>query len=335
MDQPLPAGKFPGDLLESFLSALHVEDPSLLIGPRVGEDIAAVDVAEDDTLILTSDPITFVSDALGRYPVVINANDIATSGATPRWFLVTLLAPPGTTPRRVLGILSELAKTCRKQGISLCGGHTEITEAVTRPVVTGMMAGTVERARLLDKRDMKPGDVVLLTKAVAVEGTAIIAHEFEGRLLALGFSKEEISTCKGFIHQLSVLREAGMAGNHEGVRAMHDVTEGGLATALEELSVSGGHRIRADLERIPVFHETASICKTLNLNPMGLIGSGSLLICCRKDTSDSLLEKLKAAGIQATRIAEVLKPGRGVAAFDNAAPAPWPHFDVDEITRLY
>ncbi len=188
---------------------------------------------------------------------------------------------------------------------------------------------------LLDKRHMKTGDVVLLTKAVAVEGTAIIAHEFGARLLASGFSQQEIASCKQFIHQLSVLREAEIAGTHDGVTAMHDVTEGGLATALEELSIAGGHRIRADVERIPLFHETEKISRALNLNPMGLIGSGSLLICCSKETSKNLLEKLTAADIRAARIGEVLDPGRGVAAFENASPVKWPHFDVDEITHLY
>jgi len=335
MGRPLPAGKFPGDLLESFLKALNIEDPSILIEARAGEDIAAVDISNEETLILTSDPITFVSDALGYYPVLINANDIATSGATPRWFLGTLLAPPGTSPREVFGILYEMAETCRKWHISLCGGHTEITDAVTRPVITGMMAGTVKRSKLLDKRHMKTGDVVLLTKAVAVEGTAIIAHEFEGRLLASGFSQEDIASCKQFIDQLSVLKEADIAGNHEGVMAMHDVTEGGLATALDELSIAGGYRIRADLERIPRYRETDQVCRAVDIHPMGLIGSGSLLVCCSRETSKDLLEKLTAADIQAACIGEVLEPGRGVAAFENAKPAKWPHFDVDEITHLF
>ena len=335
MDQPLPAGKFPGDLLASFLETLDIDDPSILIEARVGEDIAAVDISDEDALVLKSDPITFVSDGLGYYAVLINANDIATSGARPRWFLGTLLVPPGTTPREIFGILNDMAETCRRWHISLCGGHTEITDAVTRPVITGTMAGTVKHSKLLDKRHMKTGDAVLLTKAVAVEGTALIAHEFEDRLLASGSSKEDIACCKEFINHLSILREAEIAGDHNGVTAMHDVTEGGLATALEELSVAGGYRIRAELDRIHRFPETAKVCRALDINPMGLIGSGSLLICCRKDTSKDLLDRLAAADITATGIGEVLEPGRGVAAFENGKPAQWPHFNVDEITHLY
>jgi hypothetical protein len=108
MDQPLPAGKFPGDLLASFLKTLDIDEPSILIEARVGEDIAAVDISDEETLVLKSDPITFVSDGLGYYAVLINTNDIATSGARPRWFLGTLLVPPGTTPREIFGILNDM-----------------------------------------------------------------------------------------------------------------------------------------------------------------------------------------------------------------------------------
>ncbi|MCF8068004.1 MAG: HAD-IA family hydrolase [Desulfobacterales bacterium] len=335
MGLPLPAGKFPGALLETFLNDLNVEDSSVLIKARMGEDIAALDISGEETLILKSDPITFVSDSIGYYTVLINSNDIATSGATPRWLLTTLLLPPGITPSEVYHILYELSDTCSKWGITLCGGHTEITDAVTRPVVTGMLAGTVARSKLIDKRNMQTGDRILLTKGVAVEGTAIISHEFESRLKESGLQQKEIEDCKQFINQLSILTEAEIAGNHKGVTAMHDVTEGGLATALEELSIAGGYKIRAEINKIPLFSETEKICAALNINPMGLIGSGSLLICCNKETSDNLVKKLTASDIKVTCIGEVIDRGRGVNAFQNENPVKWPVFEVDEITHLY
>ena len=135
--------------------------------------------------------------------------------------------------------------------------------------------------------------------------------------------------------QLSILREAEIARSHEGVTAMHDVTEGGLATALEELSVAGGHKLRAETDMITVFPETERVCAALNINPMGLIGSGSLLICCSRKTSGGLIEKLTAAHISTSCIGEVLETGRGVMAVEKGKPANWPLFEVDEITRLY
>lgn len=332
---PLPTGKFPNDLLRRYLEAFDFADPSVIIHPGIGEDTAAVTVEGEEVLILKSDPITFVTDAIGHYAVAINANDIATAGATPRWFLTTLLFPPGFTPAEIFAVLRDLETVCRRRGITLCGGHTEITDAVTRPVVCGMLAGTVTRSKLIDKRDMRPGDRVLLTKGVAVEGTTIIAREFEVRLTELGIPEEEIAWCRGLLDQISVLDEARIAAESPGTSAMHDVTEGGLATALEELGAAGGHRIRVRMESIPVFPQTAALCRLLGIHPLGLIGSGSLLICCREEHVKDLIRRLFEAGIQVTVIGEVLAEGTGIEALREGIETEWPRFEVDELTRLF
>jgi len=332
---PLPAGKLPNDLLEEILHDFDFDDPAVLIRPGVGEDIAAINVKNDEVLTLKSDPITFASDALGRYAVIINANDIATSGAIPRWFLTTLLLHCGITGFEIGRIMQDLHKVCRERGISLCGGHTEITDSVTRPVVTGMMVGTVAKNRLIDKRNIKSGDRVLLTKAVAVEGTSIIAREFGEKLRHLGQTESEINGCRKFLQDISILKEAKIAGALDGVSAMHDVTEGGLATALEELSIAGRHKIRVDLNRIPIYPQTRKICSLLDIDPLGLIGSGSLLICCSKDDSEDLMSQIRKAGITVTAIGNVMGKGRGIEAVRDTRRAEWPRFEVDEITRLF
>lgn len=332
---PLSPGKLPNDLLENFLDGFDFHDPSVLINAGVGEDAAAVDIAKEEVLVIKSDPITFATDAIGHYAVLINANDIATSGAIPRWFLTTLLFPSGVTASSIRQVMHELESVCRRWSITLCGGHTEITDAVTRPVITGMLAGTVSRNRLIDKRNIRPGDNVLLTKAVAVEGTAIIAREFGARLRVLGMTESDIETCKQFLFSISILEEAQIARDCDGVSAMHDITEGGLATALMELSIAGEHRIRVNMDRIPVFPQTEKICSLLGIDPMGLIGSGSLLICSRKNTTETLMDSIRDAGIDIARIGEVMEAGRGVEAWSKAGPAAWPSFEVDEITRLY
>ena len=335
MGLPLPGGKLPNDLLHEFLKQFGFEDPSVLIKPGVGEDTAAVDVQRDEVLVLKSDPITFATDAIGKYAVLVNANDIATAGAAPRWFLSTLMFPVGTSAFSIQRVMAELSDICRQSGITLCGGHTEITDAVSRPVVTGMMAGTIVRRRLIHKQNIKPGDRILLTKGVAVEGTAIIAREFGKRLKRLGVAEADIAKCRRFLDHISVLKEAAIAGDVEGVSAMHDVTEGGLATALEELSIAGGHHIRITMEQIPIYRETARICGLLKLDPLGLIGSGSLIICCRQYSSEILQEKLAAEQIPVAVIGEVREAGQGVEAVRNRQPAPWPTFETDEITRLF
>jgi len=335
MGVPLPAGKLPNDLLREFLNEFQFDDPSLLIHPGVGEDIAAVDIADEQVLVLKSDPITFATDSIGQYAVLINANDIATSGAVPRWLLTTLLLPYGITPSEIKHIVDELKDICRQCNITLCGGHTEITDAVSRPVVTGMMAGTVERSDLIDKRNMNTGDKVLLTKSVAVEGTAIIAREFGDRLKNLGMSEKEIIKCRKFLSNISIIPEATIAAQYKQTSAMHDVTEGGLATALQELSTAGGHQIRIDLETIPVFAETRKICSLLEIDPLGLIGSGSLLICCSEKESPNLMVAVRKAGIEVACIGKVTKKGQGVEARKNKKQDAWPSFEVDEITKLF
>jgi hydrogenase expression/formation protein HypE len=351
---PLPTGKFPNDLLGRFLADLIPEDPALFVRPRVGEDVAVVDlsaaglpgaagpagtVPDLGLLVLKSDPITFATDSPGRYAVLVNANDVATSGATPRWLLATCLFPANSTPSEILATLTELRDACSDWGITLCGGHTEITDAVTHAVVVGALVGTVARDGLIDKHAMREGDRVLLTKRLAVEGTALIARELGPRLLDLGMTAEEIERCRAFLSRVSILPEARVAAASGVVAALHDVTEGGLATALEEFGLAGGHRIRADLDRIPVFPETRRVCQLLGIDPLGLIGSGSLLIACRPGGAASLIAQLTAEGIEATIIGEVLEPappgGAIVEGMCAGAPAEWPRFAVDEVARLF
>jgi HAD superfamily hydrolase (TIGR01509 family) len=335
MGQPLSGGKLPNKFLEEFLDQFDFNDPSILIRPNVGEDFAAVDVNNEEVLILKTDPITFATDSIGSYAVLVNANDIATSGAVPRWFLTTLFFPRGITAFDIWKVMHELKTVCQKWNITLCGGHTEITDAVTRPVVTGLMAGTVSKKDLIDKRHMKSGDKILLTKGIAVEGTAIIAREFEVKLKRLGMSESEIETCKQFLSQISILKEAQIAASFKGVSAMHDITEGGLSTAVEELSVAGRHRVRIEMDKIPVYPQTQRVCQLLGIHPLGLIGSGSLLICCRQNCCERLTEKIRAAGLHTACIGEVLQEGRGIEVIQDGESAEWPHFEVDELTRLF
>lgn len=335
LGQPLPAGKLPNDLLQQFLEKYGFDDPSVIIKPGIGEDTAAVDIAGAEVLVLKSDPITFATESAGEYAVIVNANDIATSGAMPQWFLTTLLFPPGTSAGIIGETMGELSKVCRRWNITLCGGHTEITDAVTRPVVTGMMTGTVKKSHLIDKRNIQSGDRIFVTKAVAVEGTAIIAREFGRRLAELGVEAAVVEHCRSFLNFISILPEARLAASAQGVSAMHDVTEGGLATALEELSIAGNHRLQLHLEKIPVYPETERICRLLDIDPLGLIGSGSLIICCRKDSGAVLQEQVRKAGVAITQIGNVCQEGSGIESLHKNRPAPWPRFERDEITRLF
>jgi hydrogenase maturation factor len=295
----------------------------------VGQDVAALEIAGAEVLVAHPDPITLAGSEVGRFAVMVNANDIATSGANPRWFLATVLLPVGTTASEAVCLMRDISEACHSLGVDLVGGHTEVTDAVTRPTVAGTMLGTIARADLREKRAMRTGDRIVLTARVAVEGTALLAMELGERLKELGMTDDEVAACHGFAERLSVLPAARVARGFAGVRAMHDVTEGGLATGLREFAEAGGCGVRVDVHRVPVYPETRRVCELLGADPLGLIGSGSMLVACSPDETASLVGALEAAGIEATDFGEVVE-GSGVTATDGE----WPVFEVDEAARL-
>jgi len=335
MGRPLKGGKLPQELLDDFLSEFAFSDPAVLNWPGIGEDTAAVDVGGEEVIVVTSDPITFATDAIGEYAVLVNGNDIVTSGGTPRWFLTTLLFPVNTTASEIRCVMAELASVCKRASVTLCGGHTEITDGVSRTIVNGMMIGTVQRERFLDKKSMQPGDQILLTKGVAIEGTALIAREFGKQLLDQGVDERTIKRAQTFLSRISVLEEGRIAAASEGVTALHDITEGGIATALEEFSIAGGFSIEVQVDQIPLLPETEAVCAPFGINPLGLIGSGGLLICCRPSGLRRLQDELESAGIMAAVIGSVTDGEPGIVARDGLTEVAWPRFDVDEITRLF
>ncbi|MBM3264890.1 MAG: AIR synthase family protein, partial [candidate division Zixibacteria bacterium] len=291
MDKPYPVGKLPTEDLERILRRYAcVSDPRVLIGPGVGRDAAAISFGAT-TLVAKSDPITFATERLGWYAVHVNANDIAVMGAVPKWFMATLLLPEGaTTPALIDGIFSGLSEACQSLGVTLCGGHTEITYGLTRPIVAGHMMGETETGRLVSAADAKTGDDIVLTKGIAIEGVAVLAVEKE-TLLRQTFPSTFVNVCRAYLDTpgISVVAEARIAMQHGGVHAMHDPTEGGLATGFREVCAAAnvGGLIFAD--RIPVLPETETLCRLFGLDPLGLIASGALILAVAPDRSLSLV----------------------------------------------
>ena len=334
MGLPLGPGKLPADLLVRFLSELSFDDPSVRIGPGMGEDTAVVDPGGSDLLVMTSDPITFAGDAAGLYAVAVNANDMATSGALPRWLITVLLFPPGSTPSEIHGLMEEVCAACRRWHIAPCGGHTEITDAATRPVVVGTMVGTVDRDGLVDKRSMRPGDVLLMTKSAGLEGTAILAREFGERLRRAGIGEEILERASALISRISVVEEARVCASFSpAVSAMHDVTEGGVATALAELSEAGGFGLFVTPGEIPVLEEDPPHRRGPGNRPLrpDRIGESPHLLPAPPKVP-GLLEAIENLGIRAQRIGEVLDRPAGN---ETDGGGPFPSFEVDEITRIF
>jgi hydrogenase expression/formation protein HypE len=330
-----------GKLDMEFLAALleqyaHTDDERVVIGPRVGEDALVVDFG-DRFLVAKTDPITFATDEIGWYAVNVNANDIATTGATCRWFLATLLLPEGrTTKQLVETIFAQMSQACRSLGIALCGGHTEITYDLDRPIVVGHMLGEVEREALVTTDGMRVGDDLILTKGIAIEGTAIIARE-KADALANKFPPEFIARCQGFLHDpgISVLAEACLATAQAHIHAMHDPTEGGVATGLRELALASDLGLIVDEARLDILPETALLCAEFGLDPLGLIASGSLLMALAPEDSPRVVEALRRAGIAASVIGKVVDRAEGLQLIQQGKLEPLPVFERDEIARLF
>src|SRR5215510_1428989 len=231
---PLLPGKLPAALLAELLEQGPLTDPRVLIGPRVGEDAAVIDLG-DRLLVAKSDPITFATDAIGHYAVTVNANDIAVMGGTPRWFLATLLLPEAsTTEALVRDIFTQLRQACRELGIALVGGHTEISVGLDRPILSGHMLGEVTRERLVTSAGVQVGDALLLTKGFPVEGVSIMARERATQLATQGYAESDIARWQQFLYTpgISVVRDAVVLQQTVAVHAMHDPTEGGVAMGL-------------------------------------------------------------------------------------------------------
>ena len=333
--QAFPIGKLPPKYLEQLIDQLTTEDSDLVLGPGIGLDCAVLDIG-DIYLVVKSDPITFTQKDIGWYCVNVNANDIATTGAEPKWFMVTMLLPQERTTMDLIDhIASQIRTVCDQLGIVVIGGHTEITQAVTRPLVCGSMIGTVSKTGLKQKERIESGDTIVMTKTAGNEGTAIIAREFPELLSENGVSGETIGTAAGFLERLSVIPEARIGASNPSVRAMHDVTEGGVATAIFEISAAGGRGIDVILDKILVDPITDHLCRVCGLDPLGLIGSGSLLTVIGTDAVDDYLGALGGAGIQAAVIGRVTSREAGVRATLQGKPVVLPRFEADEIVRMF
>jgi hydrogenase maturation factor len=328
-------GKLPAEHLARLLARYAPSDERVVLGPGVGHDAAVISFG-DRYLVAKTDPITFASDEIGWYAVHVNANDVACTGATARWFLATLLLPEAHTDAALVDtIFDQIARACAELGVELVGGHTEITHGIDRPIVVGCMLGEVAPERLVRPDGARQGDALLVTKGIAVEGTAIIAREKNSGLAGLDGSLLE--RCRGFLYDpgISVVRDAAVATAAGEVHVMHDPTEGGLATGLWELAEAAGAGLEVDEAAIPVLPETRTLCAQLGLDPLGLIASGALLLAVAPEGAAAILAALDEAGIAAARIGRVVEREHGLVLRSATGERSLPRFKRDEITRLF
>ncbi len=316
------------------------------MGPGVGRDGAVLRLdpggpGQDEGehrdglfLVAASDPITFTAQRIGWYAVHVNANDVACMGARPAWFLATVLLPEGASGDAAAEILADVRHACAEVGAGLVGGHTEVTPGLDRPILAGTMLGTTRR--WLSAEGARAGDALLLTKGLAVEGTAILASD-AGERLESSVPAEVLHRAREFLRRpgISVVPDAEVVLAAGDVHALHDPTEGGLSSGIHELCEASGTGAVVELAAIPVLEETRRITAALELDPLGLLASGALLVAAPESASEPILAALAEEGIRAARIGRLTEASEGVLAVDaEGRTAPLATFDSDELARV-
>ena len=334
--EPLAEGKLTLDQLARLLERLPTADERLVVGPAPGEDAAVLDLGES-YLVVASDPITFAAKEPGAYLVAVNANDVAVYGARPRWFLWTCCMPEGSADWSMASALADqVGRACRALGVAVIGGHTEVSQGLERPFLSGTMLGETDGRRLITTSGAEAGDVLLLTKAVPLEGTAILATDCAASLRAKGVAEEVIARAASLLVEpgINVVDEALAAAAVEGVSAMHDPTEGGLAQACHELARAAGVGVRLEEAAIPIVSEGRAICDAFGIDPLGTIASGALLIACRPEAAEAARRAVVRAGVEVATIGRTTEEADGcLLVGPDGAERPLPRYERDEILK--
>lgn len=328
MGGTIPSGKIPAGLLARLLDRLPVPAPGVRLGPAVGEDACAIELPVG-TLVAGTDPITLTASEVGSYAVVINANDVAVTGVRPRWFLASVLLPEGTTSDDVEELFADMGRALDAVGASLVGGHTEVTDAVRTPVVVGQMLGYSEDGRFVSTSGAEAGDVVVQIGPVPVEGAAVLASGAPDRLTGVDADLRERALRAAADPGISVVGPA-LAATELGATAMHDPTEGGLASGLHELAAAAGVRVRVEREAVLWFEPGRAVCAALGADPWATIASGSVLATFAPDETEGAVDDLRGRGHAVSRIGAVER-GEGVLDEEGRA-IPWP--ERDEVARV-
>jgi hydrogenase expression/formation protein HypE len=326
---PLRAGKLPVALLARVLADDRPPPPEVRVGPAVGEDACAIELEGGVVLVAATDPITLTTSDLGRYAVVVNANDVAVMGVRPRWFLAAVLLPVGTTTEALEELFTTTRGALAEIGATLVGGHTEVTTAVRQPVVVGQMLGVAANGHIVTSSGARPGDVLVQVGPAPVEGAAVLAVEAADRLD--GVSPDVVAAAARALHDpgISIVHDA-LAAASSGATAMHDPTEGGIASGLHELAAAAGAAVRVDRSRLLWFEPGVEVCRALRADPWATLASGCLLATFPPERAEAAVDVLSASG-RAASVLGAIEAGTGVRDRDGV-PIPWP--ERDEVARV-
>ena len=335
----LNTGKLDIDILKGLLEKNKILDPRVVIGPKIGEDAAVIDLGKGTNRywVVTSDPITFTTEEIGYYGVVVNLNDIAAMGGIPKWFLATLLFPEKSDLKVIEKVFRQIHDACQQFNVSFIGGHTEITPGIKKVILSGHMIGEVKKDKLVATSGARSGDLLLLVKGVCIEGTSIMAREKEAELLKRGISSSLIKRAKKFIFNpgIDILRPARIACEVSSVHSMHDPTEGGLINGLIEMAWASGKEIEVDLEKVLIYKESRILCQEFRVDPLGTIASGALLMAVSPPDLSPIEKAFRKNFIPFQVIGRVKKGPVRVLKIDQNGRKELNPLPQDEILKIY
>ncbi len=331
-ERKLTTGKIPKDVLNRLVfTCLGVPSERVLKGPKIGEDAALLDMGEN-ILIAKANPITGAENKIGWLAVHINANDVAARGAKPLWYLSIILLPVGAPESLLETIMKEQHEACCELGVSIVGGHTEVAPGLQRPIVSGFMLGEVDKDSKITTDGAQIGDKIILTKGVGIEGTGILASDLRDRLLET-VDGELLDRAEKMLDMISVVPEALEASSMGHVHSMHTPTEGGVLNGLLEVSEASGLGFRVSESLMPIHEETKVICDALNVDPMKLLSSGSLLMSVSSDKADDVVQRLQSIGVKSSVIGEIIEEGNLLVDLDGVEHKIG-KIDQDELFRI-
>jgi hydrogenase maturation factor len=321
----LPSGKLDPRRLPALVFGGLAAGEDVVVGPSLGEDAAAMRLGEV-YLVAASDPITGAEGPIGRLLVHVNANDVATMGARPQWFLPVVLLPESASEDDLATIMDQMSRAVEEVGAVIVGGHTEVTPGLDRPLVSGCMLGTTDH--LITSSGIRSGDALVLTKGAAIEGSCILATDRAAEVEA-DVGLELAEEARGYADLISIVPEAQVAAR-EGCTAMHDVTEGGVLGALHELCSAGGVGFSVERSRIRISTATDAICDHFGIDPLKTISSGSLLVSASPERAEAIVTGIRALGVWADIIGRAVDIDEGTTMVDEegtALDAPFPPQD--------
>lgn len=298
-------GKLPNAILKDrVISPIRKINKEVLVGPEIGEDCSIVRYG-DEVCVITTDPITAAVKNAGSLGVHICCNDIASAGVRPLGVMVTILAPPSSSLEDISRVMEEVNDACGELSIDVLGGHTEVTDAVNRMILSVTAIG--KGRSYITTGGGNPGDDIVVTGFAGLEGTAILASDYE-EWLKQRVNEKVLDSAKGLLKSISVVK-TGLLAAEFGVSAMHDATEGGVLGAIWETAEASKMGVHIYEEKIPVKHETLEICRVMGLDHMRLISSGSMIIAC--GDGKGLCRLLKENGIDASVVGKLI-PGEKI-----------------------